>query len=134
MRSSSWWSAGLATMPSTLSSTGLVFSGPALFDGSSFSGTELVIVVVGGHRLERRARFIGVVLTRHSDNRRLQRHGAVSGTSGGGAAPTSFVSPAPTMAAVPSVSAPFLMNSRRRKYSTSGVISEQAAPAQPSSA
>src|SRR5437870_2575622 len=49
--------------------------------------------------------------------------GGWSGASGGGRWPTSQTRPLPNTAAVPIVSAAFLMISRRRRYSGSGVIS-----------
>src|SRR5207244_2073579 len=49
--------------------------------------------------------------------------GVVSGASGAGAARTSHERPAPTATAVPRIRAPFVMNSRRRTYTDSGVIS-----------
>src|SRR5712691_6209065 len=49
--------------------------------------------------------------------------GGWSGASGGGRWPTSHTRPLPKIAAVPTLSAAFLMNSRRRRYSDSGVIS-----------
>src|SRR5712692_2059613 len=49
--------------------------------------------------------------------------GGWSGASGGGRWPTSHTRPLPKTAAVPTPRTAFLMNSRRRTYSDSGVIS-----------
>src|SRR5712692_5795590 len=49
--------------------------------------------------------------------------GGWSGASGGGRWPTSHTRPLPKTAAVPTPRIAFLMNSRRRRYSASGVIS-----------
>src|SRR5712692_9300716 len=49
--------------------------------------------------------------------------GGWSGASGGGRWPTSHTRPLPKIAAVPALRTAFLMNSRRRRYSASGVIS-----------